>query len=116
MACCRRGLGQVQNIPSWPQAPATPPAVSATPQGPCYFVELQGEFLGFRVLDGVLHLVTGAGIQEARGALAACGTPRAATALRIVESAYARNIPQVLYQMVQDRVFTLSFLRTQIGV
>lgn len=83
--------------------------------GPCWYVETQGEFLSLRVAGGVLYLLAGSEPLEALTALRTCPTPRGAAVLALVERAYTFNVPARMAAMVQDRIFTLSFLRTQLG-
>lgn len=83
--------------------------------GPCWYVETQGEFLSLLISNGTLYLMAGSEPHEARGALRACPTPRGAAALSLVERAYSFNVPASMVPMVGDRIFTLSFLRTQVG-
>lgn len=117
MSCCRgRGLAQTTG-PVWPSLPAASYQLpqSQVTMGPCWYVETQGEFLSLRVSGDVLYLLAGAEPHEALGALRACQTPRGIAALALIERAYAFNVPSRIVSMVQDRIFTLSFLRTQVG-
>lgn len=115
MSCCRRGLTQTTG-PAWPALPAsTSPTIQAAPVGPCYFIDLQGDFLGLRVVDGVVYVVSGSESHEARQVLRSCPSPQARKVEAVVERAYLNNTVAQLVAMMGSRTFTFHFLRSQLS-
>lgn len=113
--CCRRGLVQTTG-PTWPALKATASqSVAATPVGPCYFVDLQGDFLGLRIVDGAFYVVSGSEMYEARQVLRSCQSPQARKVEAVVERAYLNNLAGQLVSMMGDRTFTFHFLRSQLS-
>lgn len=115
MGCCRSGLNPGISMPSenWKNVAKVQAAPASFAGGstkdPCYFVELNGDFLSFSVENGVLSVHLGAEKKEAFSFLQACTGPKALLAREVVKR-FEKRV-QELFLLNGNRRFTLAFLK-----